>query len=117
MLVLRVVLHGVLQVPLEQHEEGGEPVGLSSRVTEIYRSMEGRDLDTGGPPVHPARPQQGDLPEADSLAQRHEDDAVVGSADHLDRPGGHDEHLHPDISFLTHSPLILWREKYFPCEG
>ena len=41
-LVLRVVLHGVLQVPLEQHEQGGEAVSLSSRVREINRLIEGR---------------------------------------------------------------------------
>ena len=42
-------------------------------------------LNTCRPAVHAAGAEERNLPEADALAQRHEDDAVVGTSHHLDR--------------------------------
>ena len=86
-------------------------------------------LNAGSSPVHPPGPQESDLPEANSLTQSDEDNAVVGSSHHLDCSWGHDEHLHSNISFLRGLGLTLnccfylienvnlskIRIKWFPC--
>ena len=43
----------------------------------------GAHLDAGGPPVHAAGAQEGDLPEAHPRTQGHEGDAVVRAPHHL----------------------------------
>ena len=97
MLIFRIVFHCSLQVPFEEDKQGGEAVSL----------------DACCPTIHSSGPEQGNLPEADSLTQGHKYNAVVGTTDNLDSSRGHNEHFHPNITFLE--TIFVWLALKITC--